>query len=271
MSEEQVAEAPVDTGQAPSEAAAFDFRQHIDEGLRDDPSLSSYKDINGMAKSLINAQKMVGADKVAIPGTWGTDQDWGQVYDKLGRPTEPGAYEFEVGENIPETSMEWFREVAHEVGLNNAQAQQLLESYSGHLGASTTITNEALEQHRVQVETDLKKEWGDEFGRKMAAANDVVDNFTEGLDVDLREMVMADGTLLGDDPKIMRMFANVADFISERLGEDQFSGRDNEPGLTNADIQKQINELTRPGSPYWDKQHPEHDNTVNETLRLRSL
>ena len=37
------------------------------KSIRDDPSLSTYKDINGMAKSLINAQKMVGADKV-IPG-----------------------------------------------------------------------------------------------------------------------------------------------------------------------------------------------------------
>ena len=105
MDDAQVADAPEapiveEAGQATSEDQAFDFRQHIDEGYRNDPSLSTYKDINGMAKSLINAQKMVGADKVAIPGSWATEDDWSQVYSKLGRPETADKYDLSFDKSI---------------------------------------------------------------------------------------------------------------------------------------------------------------------------
>ena len=270
MSEEQVAEAPVEAGQAPSvEAAAeFDFRQHIDEGLRDDPSLSSYKDINGMAKSLINAQKMVGADKIAMPGSWGTDADWGQVYDKLGRPAEASAYELNAGEEAVQENVDWFKETAHAVGLNNNQAQQLLEAYSERMGAQGTISEEQMEGQRVQLETDMRREMGEEFERHMSAANSVLEEFGGG---ELTELQMADGTLLGDNPQLIMMLTNLAGFMRERMGEDSFNGRSNEPGLSGADVAQKLSQITMPNSPYWDRNHPEHDQYVNEALRLRGL
>ena len=73
MSEEQVAE--VAEAEAPS--GGEDWRSMISEDLRGDTSLQHIGSIDAMAKSYINAQKMVGADKVAIPGSWGTDEDWG--------------------------------------------------------------------------------------------------------------------------------------------------------------------------------------------------
>ena len=87
MSEEaQVADAPVETGQVPSEQpaqeapkeetqAAPDWRSQIDESYRDHPSLQHYSDINGLAKSHINAQKMIGADKIVLPGKHASQED----------------------------------------------------------------------------------------------------------------------------------------------------------------------------------------------------
>jgi hypothetical protein len=269
MSEEQVTEAPAEAGQAPSAAAAeFDFRQHIDEGLRDDPSLASYKDINGMAKSLINAQKMVGADKIAIPGSWGTDADWEQVYTKLGRPAEASGYELDAGEDAVQDNVDWFKETAHKVGLNQQQAQQLLAEYNDRMGSVGSMSEEQLEGQRVQLETDLRREWGDSFEKKMSAANNVLAEFG---DSDMTELQMADGTLLGDNPAVIQMLANMAEFMSERMGEDSFSGRDNMPGMSSADIAQKLSQITAPNSPYWDRQHPEHDNYVEEALRLRGL
>tara|TARA_R100001440_G_C2477036_1_gene112701 strand:+ start:346 stop:702 length:357 start_codon:yes stop_codon:yes gene_type:complete len=115
MSEEgQVADAPVETGQAASEATTeFNFRDHIDETIRDDPSLSTYKDINGMAKSLINAQKMVGADKVAIPGKYTTPEEMDSFYSKIGRPETADGYELSSNEVIGDEGVTFFRELAH--------------------------------------------------------------------------------------------------------------------------------------------------------------
>ena len=41
-----------------------------------------------MAKSLVNAQSMIGVDKIAIPGKHATDEDWGEVWRK-GLPGQP--------------------------------------------------------------------------------------------------------------------------------------------------------------------------------------
>ena len=271
MDDAQVADAPeapeVESGQATSEDQAFDFRQHIDEGYRNDPSLSTYKDINGMAKSLINAQKMVGADKVAIPGSWATEDDWSQVYSKLGRPETSDKYDLSFDQDTEENG-QWFKETAHKIGLSQNQASQLLAAYGERANVETGAGEVDLESHRVTLEQDLRKDWGDKFDNNMAQANNVLAEF--GMS-DLTEMQMADGKMLGDNPEVIKLFHQIGGFIAERLGEDQFSGRDSQPGLSAADIGMEVTRLTAPGTPYWDKHHPEHDKYVSEALRLREL
>ena len=146
MDDAQVADAPdapeVESGQATSEDQAFDFRQHIDEGYRNDPSLSTYKDINGMAKSLINAQKMVGADKVAIPGSWATEDDWSQVYNKLGRPETADKYDLSFDQDTEENG-QWFKETAHKIGLSQNQACLLYTSPSPRDGLLSRMPSSA--------------------------------------------------------------------------------------------------------------------------------
>ena len=272
MSEDQVAEAPADVGQATSEAVTteFNFRDHIDETLRDDPSLSTYKDLNGMAKSLINAQKMIGADKIAIPGSWATDEDWSQVYDKLGRPGASDGYNIETNEVMTENDVGWFQDVAHKVGLNTSQAQALFGEYTDLVSnireqSATDLTNLSNER-----EGELRREWGNTFEARIEGANNVVAEFSPE-DAGILDIQLSDGSLLGDHPAFVRMTSGIAEFMASKLGEDTFSGRDNEPGMSSADIQLEMSKLTQQGSPYWIKDHPDHDNAVAEVMRLRRL
>jgi hypothetical protein len=46
-------------------------------------------------------------------------------------------------------------------------------------------------------------------------------------------------------------------------------GESTELVMTPADAQQKISEITRQGTPYWDKFHPEHRQYVDEALRLR--
>lgn len=274
MAEEtQVADAPVkeDTGQAPSEAVnqEFNFREHISEELREDPSLSGYKDINSMAKSLINAQKMVGADKVAIPGSWATDDDWAQVYSKLGRPDEAASYELDGGELVDETSMGRFKEMAHKAGLNAKQAQMIISGYTDMVTEANAQTQTQSEDKQVAMETELKRDWGERYDRNLAQANAVLDQF--GGEEFTTETDLGNGQRLGDNKEIIKFLSKVGNFMHEKMGEDNFSGRDSEPGLKDSDIDAMIAKLTAPNTPYWDKNHPQHDIDVNEALRLREL
>ena len=267
MDDAQVAAAPEETGQVPSEEKSFDFREHIDESIRNDPSLKTYKDINGMAKSLINAQRMVGADKIVVPGSSATEDDWQQIYGKLGRPETADGYELSF-KTVGEDNAEWFKNTAHSLGLSQQQATKLLDAYGSRMNETSSTSEEDLERHRVALETDLKKEWGDQFENNMKQANNVLDEFGFA---DLTEMPMADGKKLGDNPEVIKLFHSIGGFIAEKLGEDKFSGRDSEPNMSASDISTEIARLTAKGSPYWDAKHPEHDNYVQEAMRFREL
>jgi len=78
---------------------------------------------------------------------------------------------------------------------------------------------------------------------------------------------LADGRLLGDVPEIVKMFAS----LGEQIGEDKLVGEPLELVMTPEEAQRQIDELTVPGGPYWDAKHPNKDKVVAEVLRLREF
>ena len=259
--DDQVAEVSEEI--APSET---DWRAGLPEDLQQDASLQHIGSVEAMAKSYVNAQKMVGSDKVAIPGNWATDEDWEQVYTKLGRPTDPSEYELELGENANEDFTDWFRQAAHGAGLSPRQAQKLASQYEEFTGGIKTQTEASLEQHRSEVETELRKEYGKDFEDKMQTANDLVKEFDAP---DLTEIVLQDGTLLGDNPDLVRFMVRMSDYISSEISEDGLAGRDSRPGVNDQDLQDQISTLTAKNSPYWEKHHPDHGRIVNQVLSLR--
>ena len=78
-------------------------------------------------------------------------------------------------------------------------------------------------------------------------------------------MNMEDGTKLGDNPAVIKAFA----MLAERMGEDKIVQGDGPIMQTPKQIDKEINSLTAPGSAYWDKNHPGHQDAVAEVLALR--
>ena len=139
MSEEQVAEVSADVEVAQS--VPDDWRSGIPEEIRGHKSLEHIQDVGALAKSYVNAQSMIGADKVAIPGKHATDEDWGEVYRRLGRPDSPEGYELTnempEGAVVVDEMLDGFRGAAHDAGLSPQQAQKLLGWYNGFLGEMT--------------------------------------------------------------------------------------------------------------------------------------
>jgi hypothetical protein len=261
MSDEQVAEAPAEAGEAPS--GSEDWLASLPPELASDPSLQHIGSVEGMAKSYINAQKMVGAEKLAIPGNWATDEDWDLVYNKLGRPAEAGDYD--LGEMQGEMA-DWFRDAAHKSGLSDRQAAQLAAAYDEFAGQATVMSEEAMETHRENIEAELRQEFGGEFDDKMSRANELLKEFDAP---DLTEIQLADGSLLGDNPDLVRLMVSISDYVADQISEDGLAGRDSRPGLTDQDLQSRLSEMTAKNSPYWEKMHPDHERIVGEVLRIR--
>ena len=274
MSEEQqVAEVVADATVAQSGGEVeFDWRSQIPEEIRDHKSLAHFTDVGAMAKSLVNAQSMIGADKVAIPGKHATDEDWGEVWRKLGRPDTPDGYELvnEMPEGIEQNDdmLNWFRATAHEIGMTPTQAQKMLGKYNQFLGTQMGADEGQIEQLRETTEIELKKEYGAAFADRVSNGNAVMQEFgAEGL----TELQLADGRLLGDHPEIIKMMVNVGEFINSKIGEDVLAGTKSSGGLAPDDARAKLQEIRAPNSPYWDQRHPEHQFYVQEGLRYQEM
>jgi hypothetical protein len=271
MSEEQVAEVSEAVDAQEVTQSVADWRDNIPEEIRGHSSLEHINDIGALAKSYVHAQQMVGADKVALPGKSATHDEWGEVYNKLGRPESPDGYEFSFN-NMPEGAelsddmVSWFKDTAHKVGMNPQQAQVMLDAYNEmQFSDAESIGVEA--QARVeQTEGELRKEFGQAFDDRMALANGVLAEFGNP---EITEVQLADGTMLGDNPEIIRMLANMGVYLRDKVGEDTLEGVKTNGGVTPDDAMQKLGEITAPNTPYWDARHPEHQWYVQEAMKWR--
>ena len=271
MSEEQVADVSVEAEVAPSvlqtDDSMGDWREALPDDLRDHQALRNISDVSTLAKTMIHAQSMVGAEKIPVPGKWATDDDWNQVYAKLGRPEAAEMYEFETGETeLDQDFVNTFREVAHKAGLSNRQAQELAGWYvslAGEGGPDGTVDVEAA---KLEVAAELRKEYGNAFEDRLALGDNYIDEFgAEGLG----ELRLEDGVPLVNHPAFIRTMINAAQYISESVSEDKLVGDKSSGGITPAEADQQITQLMRPDSPYWDASHPMHESHVQQVYQLQ--
>ena len=268
--EQQVAEAPVETGQAPSE----DWKASLPEDIRDNQLIHNANSIESLAKTAIHAQSMIGADKLAIPGKWANDDDWNNVYTKLGKPEDAQGYKLEVkeGTQVDKDMESWYRGLAHKAGLNDRQANTIFQEYMAKeaelKAANAPPSPEDVEIIKGEAEIALKKEWGKAFDTKMNEAKGVL---TEFAPKDFDQLLTKDGVPLGNDPVFIKTLANIGNYINSKLGEDKMIGNKQQPQYTPADAEKEIAALRgdpRDGGPYWDKKHPDHIRTVQQVQEL---
>jgi hypothetical protein len=244
-----------------------DWRSALPEDLRDHQALQNITDVGTLAKTMIHAQSMVGAEKIAVPGRWATDEDWDQVYTKLGRPDDATGYEFDTGEvEMDQDFVGNFREVAHKAGLSGRQAQTLADWYTslaGEHGPEAQQVN--IEASKAEVEAELRKEYGNAFDDRLAIGDNLIDEF--GAD-GLSELKLDSGVPLINHPAFIRTVINAAHYIQENVAEDKMIGDKGSPAMTPAEADKEMQQLMREGSPYWDARHPMHDSTVQEVHKL---
>ena len=127
---------PQPTTVAKADTPISSWKDSISEEYRADPNIEKFTEIDALAKSYINATKMIGQDKIAIPNNNSTDDQWSEVYTKLGRPESADKYALDVKSeivNLDEGAIKSFTENAHQLGLNNKQAQGILEFYKNNM------------------------------------------------------------------------------------------------------------------------------------------
>jgi hypothetical protein len=247
---------------------AKSWKEAIPEDLRNDPNISKFTELEALAKSYVNATRMIGQDKVAVPNNNSTDDQWNEVYDKLGRPESPDKYQLDAKSDVvplDESAIKSFAENAHQLGLNNKQAQGILEFYKNSMEGSAQQNQVDMETAQANAEQELRKEWGRAYEDNIKKAGAVA---KANMDANILDMQLKDGTRLGDHPAIIKGFANIANLMSE----DKLVSTESENVSQGIDYDAEISKIVNDrDGPYWNKAHPDHDKIVQKVFNLRTM
>jgi len=281
MSSEQITQETVPVEQATTETAqpttpvatpaaqpTSSWKDSISEDFRNDPSIEKFTEIDALAKSYINATKMIGQDKIIIPTKNSGQEAWDEAYAKLGRPESPEKYTFDVKSdvvNMDEGAIKSFAEQSHKLGLNNKQAEGILDFYKNNMEGTAQQAKIDTETAQSQAEQELRQEWGRDFDGKVKQAGALA---KANINPEVLDMTLSNGTRLGDHPEIIKGFAKIANMMSE----DKIVATESENVNTVADIETEISAITNDtDGPYWNKQHPDHDKVVQQVYTLREM
>lgn len=157
--------------------------QQIPEDIRGEASLSKFNDFGGMAKSYINLEKKIGSS-IPLPGkdftpeelkAWQNDsalrlRDTGLTFAKIQDlpPEKPDAYEFNVEGIEPEKinndkAIAGFKNVAHKLGLNQAQAGEMVNWYLKDVIPMLKADGEAAMPKMIEDQAGIEQVLNDRF------------------------------------------------------------------------------------------------------------
>lgn len=242
------------------------WKEGIPEEVRASAALERIKTVPDLAQSYVNAQRLVGMDKLPIPKEGDTDA-FNTVYDRLGRPSDPTGYEISVPEGMErdEAFEAGAREAFHAAGLNPSQVQAITGFWHDYVASQAEAGSAATEAAVAADKDALKKEWGPAYDKNLAIAQKAAQAFG-----DEEAMAALEGQV--GYSGIMKMFQK----IGEGMGEDSFEGEggNDDFAITPAqaktqwgDLQLDVNFM----AALLDNKHVGHKEAVQRKARLDAI
>ncbi len=253
--------APAEPAAAP--ASDTNWYDSLPEDMRTDQNITKFDSVESMGKSWLNAQRMIGQDKIPMPQT---DEDWGNVYSRLGRPDEATGYQIAApeGAQVNEERQSAFLDIAHQLGLNQKQVEGIANwdfQSSATASESLNSNNEAATNEGIQA---LKTEWGQAYDQNVQVANRAVNEFVGEADLKFIQETEVNGIKLADHPVLVKMFANIGKGMME---SGKLEGQGNEQAMTPQEMQdKRATLMNHPA--YVDNRHPEHKQIARQVQQL---
>jgi hypothetical protein len=218
-------------------------------------------------KSYANLERLMGGEKIALPGADAPREAWDAVYSRLGRPGKPEDYAFDRPEGSASYSDELaagFRQAAHAAGLSTQQASALHDFYMVQANERMAAEAEAADAVSEELSADLRRRWGPHYDDKLALARRAARAFAPGDALDALEDSI-------EAPALMALFARVG----EAMGEDRLAGGGGDFGPRFEDARAEIarieGQMTDLKSPLMDRAHPEHETVIRRRDALYRL
>lgn len=188
-----------------SEAANRSFLESLPETLRGEKSLASFKDPSELAKSYVEAQKLIGKKVSQM-----TPEEIKQFNKNLGVPESKDNYDFGEDTSNDPNMVNWFKGAAHEAGITQDAAKKLVEKWNGQVAESKKMVESQIELKNEENVKFLKSEFGAAFDEKVNHANKAISKFGGEPLV----KVLSDYGLQSN-PVLVKAFAEAGKLISE--------------------------------------------------------
>ncbi len=204
------------------------WRGTLEEGLREDKSLMSFKNVGDLAKSFVNTKKMVGQNVIAIPGDTSTEGDWQEFHKAGGRPETVADYNLKAPEGFPEEALEQvfpkarleaWQERFFKGGVSKKAADLFIAEFAQDMVADLQTMSQSKETAIAELVSDLATDWGAAFEQKKhlgnIAMNEAASSMVGGQLVVNEEFKARLVQKAGSDPDIIRAFANLGEKFAE--------------------------------------------------------
>lgn len=256
-----------------TETELKDWRDGLDVEVKNHPSLTNFKSPGDLAKSWISAQKLIGRDKIPVPGEKATKEDWDVVFDRLGRPKDANGYtlpEVKLPEGFPTPKAEFIAELkskALELGLLPAQINGLYQWFMDSEANTYNQFMQEKDQGRITAENALRKAWGKAFEQNYQIAEQAVNKY--GNEQFISKLK---ATGLSNDPDMIQFIADMA----KNFSEDKITGKSMSltmsPDEAKAEIAKIQGEAMKDRTHVMNnKLHPEYEFFKNKWKQLHEM
>ena len=191
----------------------------LDEDMRDEKSLISFKSVGDLAKSFVNTKKMVGKNVVAIPTDASTEGEWQEYHKAGGRPETVADYNLGVPEGFPEEikaqvfpegRIEKWQERFFKGGVSKKAADAFIAEFTQDILADYQKIQQDKETAKAELVAGLSTEYGAAFDQKLHLGDIAVEDFA-GDDVAMKENL----AYLREDPNAVRLLVHFGGMLAE--------------------------------------------------------
>ena len=265
------------TGGNGSGESSFDFSKMIDsqgffsenwkdslpEDLRNEPCLDNVKNFATLTKSFVNAQKMIGKNKIALPGENASQEELNAFYTALGRPESADAYkhdgvELPEGITLDDAAVKEFREFAFQNGISQDVFEKALAFDVMRVQKAQAAALAAHNREYDETLAKLKEQYGDDLPARIAQVDKALTTFG------IKKIFVEKG--LTNNYEIFEALGN----IGARISESKLKAGDVPQQFKTP--KQQIDEIyADPQNPIYHMDHPGHDKAVAEVKRLMTL
>jgi hypothetical protein len=223
----------------PEPPAAQPFHESLAEEFRGVSALQKFNDVNGLAKSYLELERLLGYEKIPMPKADAKPEEWESVWSRLGKPQKPEEYKFESipaeeAKKIDPKFLEMVKPLLHEANLTQKQADVVVSKFIEMDKAMMGDLQKALQAEVEEGWTSLKKDWGNAYESMKESANLALDSTKiEGV------WDWAERAGVINDP----MFARIMAHFGQGLSEDVLRGGGRSVTLTPKGAETEYNML----------------------------